>query len=70
MSLSVEQMRTKIAGAYDSWRWRNRVAGMAPNQVIAIYRTLRDRGKFKKAKKSKDVCTQLTIFDFGVKMPR
>ena len=63
--MSVEQMRAKISEVYESDRWRLRVKMMPDNQVIAIYRTMRDRGQLnqKKRKKSKVYFQQLSFFD-------
>ena len=63
--MSVEQMRAKISEVYESDRWRLRVKTMPDNQVIAIYRTMRDRGQLvrKKHKKSRIVCQQISMFD-------
>ena len=62
--MTVEAMRTKIGGVYESDRWRRRVQLMPDNQVIAIYRTMRDRGQFKsRKKKSKVLFQQISMFD-------
>ena len=63
--MSVEQMRAKISEVYESDRWRRRVQLMPDNQVIAIYRTMRNRGQLnqKKRKKSKVYFQQISMFD-------
>ena len=64
--MSVEQMRAKISEVYESDRWHRRVQLMPDNQVIAIYRTMRDRGQFvqrKKSKKNKVTYRQISMFD-------
>jgi hypothetical protein len=66
MAMTVEEMRAKISEVYESDRWRLRVRLMPDNQVIAIYRTMRDRGQFirkKKPKKSKVLFQQISMFD-------
>lgn len=69
--MSVEQMRDKISKVYDSWRWRNRVSSMPNKQVIAIYHSFENQGKFKKPKPTGipsetryTQCRQMTIFDY------
>lgn len=64
--MTVESMRAKIGEVYDSDRWRRRVQLMPDNQVIAVYRTMRDRGKLdrrKLKKKSKVLFQQISMFD-------
>lgn len=63
--MSVEQMRAKISEVYESDRWRRRVQLMPDNQVIAIYRTMRNRGQLnqKKRKRSKVYFQQISMFD-------
>ena len=63
--MSVEQMRAKIIEVYEGDRWRRRVQLMPDNQVIAIYRRMRDRGQLnqKKRKKSKVYFQQISMFD-------
>lgn len=64
--MTVEAMRAKISDVYESDRWRRKVQLMPENQVIAIYRTMRDRGQFtqrKKKKKSKVLFQQISMFD-------
>lgn len=62
--MNLEKMRAKVGEAYESDRWRRRVQLMPDNQVIAIYRTMRDRGQFKsRKKKSKVLFQQISMFD-------
>lgn len=64
--MTVESMRAKIGEVYDSDRWRRRVQLMPDNQVIAVYRTMRDRGQLdrrKLKKKSKVLFQQISMFD-------
>lgn len=64
--MTVEAMRNKIGDVYESDRWRLRVRMMPDNQVIAIYRTMLNRGEFnprKKKKKSKVLFQQISMFD-------
>lgn len=63
--MSVEQMRAKISEVYESDRWRRRVQLMPDNQVIAIYRTMQNRGQLnqRKRKKSKVYFQQISMFD-------
>lgn len=48
---SVEQMRIDIAGVYPGMRWQSRVANMAPSQVIAVYHSFVNTGRFEKKRK-------------------
>lgn len=63
--MSVEQMRAKISEVYERDRWRRRVQLMPDNQVIAIYRTMQNRGQLnqRKRKKSKVYFQQISMFD-------
>jgi len=63
--MTVEAMRAKIGEVYESDRWRRKVQLMPDNQVIAIYRTMRDRGQLtsKKRKRSKVYFQQISMFD-------
>lgn len=65
--MTVEQMRNDISKAYDSWRWRDRVSGMQPAQVIAIYKRMESNGQLHSQKKkgSRTQYRQMTIFDYG-----
>lgn len=65
MAMTVESMRERIIEVYESDRWRRRVQLMPDNQVIAIYRTMRDRGQLnkKKRKKCKPLFQQISMFD-------
>lgn len=47
--MDVSQMREKCAEAYDGDRWKNRVKYMPDNQIIALYYSLRQRGRIKDA---------------------
>ena len=67
------QMRRKIISVYpDSMRWSNRVMNMPDKQVLAIYYSFLKTGRFDELKKKKEsgepTYTQLTIFDYGVKV--
>lgn len=51
--MTVSQMRTAIAGAYEGPRWKLRVANMPEHQVIAVYYKFLNDGKFEKKKRPK-----------------
>lgn len=66
--MGVEQMRDAIADVYSGWKWKDRVARMPEDQVMAVYFKFQSRGMFevkakKEANKPQEV-KQLTIFDF------
>lgn len=64
--MTVEAMRAKIGEVYEGDRWRRRVQLMPDNQVIAVYRTMRDRGQFARRKgrsKGKVQYQQISMFD-------
>lgn len=46
--MTVEQMRDKIAEVYGSFKWKDRVARMYDDQVIAVYYNFVERGMFEK----------------------
>lgn len=62
MAMTVESMRKHISECYDSWRWRDKVSKMPDNQVMAIYFSMKEKGKLKKDKKPR--YRQMTIFDY------
>ena len=43
----LSQMRKAIMAAYKAPKWKERVYNMNPNQVAAIYKSMRDSKKFK-----------------------
>ena len=43
--MSPEQMREEIAKAYNGQKWKDKVAQMPYNQIIAIYYSLKKRKK-------------------------
>lgn len=61
--MEIKEMRKKVAKAYPSPRWEDRVYRMSDRQVYAVYHSLREQGKLnpKKARGNKN--QQLTIFD-------
>lgn len=44
--MSIDQMRYEIASVYPGPKWRERVRFMHDNQVIAIYKSFQQKGKF------------------------
>lgn len=44
--MPVEQMRHEISLVYPYPKWQNKVRRMAPNQVIAIYKSFQRNNKF------------------------
>lgn len=62
--MTVAAMRDYIAKMYDADKWRLKVHDMDDRQVIAIYKTMKQRGqKPPKKKKGTPTCEQLNIFD-------
>ena len=53
--MSIDQMRLAIAECYSGWKWKNRVANMAVNQVVAIFKKFEAEGRFNKPKKLQPV---------------
>ena len=43
----LSQMRKAIMSAYKAPKWKERVYNMNPNQVAAIYKSMRDSKRFK-----------------------
>ena len=70
--MKVEQMREFIGEKYPSQSWKSRVARMAPNQVIAIFHSIKNREeKLARVRPDTDEYKQLDIFDvFGYKILR
>lgn len=77
VSMTIEQMRKYVADSYpNSENWQKKAKSMPPNQVIAIYNSLRARvsspnRKIKKnenTQKPKEEYHQITLFEvFGKK---
>ena len=44
--MTVEYMRDAIAGVYSGNKWKKKVAKMDDNQVIAVYHSFLNSGKF------------------------
>lgn len=65
--MNVGYMREKIAKAYDGPRWKERVACMPDNQVIAIFYSFKKKGLFDSIsymkKEIKPEPVQITIWD-------
>ena len=73
MSVAVEYARYMISekSRYkDSVSWRDRCKRMPPNQVLAVYQTMLNKGEFnKKVEKqetSEEQYVQMSLFDFGL----
>lgn len=68
--MAIESLRLAIASAYPGERWRNRVALMPENQVVAIYNHFLRDGVFNKVRtpkqKSDPNFHQMNIFDYGI----
>lgn len=69
MTKTVEQMRAMISAEYGGWKWKNKVARMRPNQVIAIYKKFESEGRFqhlklKKKEEPEELYYQMTIWDY------
>jgi len=56
----------------DSPNWRDKVYRMPPNQILAIYHRMLERGEFVAKKKPEPVekpnYIQPTLFDYGLKV--
>lgn len=65
--MTVDQMRKAIAEIYPGFTWKDKVAHMSDDQVIAIWCTFRERSVFDKpsACKTHDGrrVKQLSVFD-------
>jgi hypothetical protein len=61
----VSEMRRKVKSVYGNSTWDARVDRMADNQVIAIFYSMEEKGKFKN--KKADSYDQINLFDcFGI----
>lgn len=47
------RMREEIAKVYSSQSWKQRVDRMSENQVIAVYHSFLEQGKFEKARRER-----------------
>ena len=79
MSVSIDYARNMVANESrykDSPAWRDKVYRMKPDQVLAVYHNMLNKGEFnKKAKKveeltEKPTFTQPTLFDFGLQLDK
>lgn len=61
--MEIWQMRNWLLQQYPGVRWHERVSRMAPNQVIAIYRSMRNRPKKKEPVKT-DGYHQIDMFEW------
>lgn len=78
MSVSIAYAREMVANKSrykDSPNWKDKVYRMPPDQVLAIYHTMLNKGEFDPKKKEKEPLhrvepgyTQPTLFDFGLEV--
>lgn len=65
--MTVEEQRNAISKVYEGKKWKDRVRVMRADQVIAIYHTFLQRGKFNIVKRENEQpqgnYIQLTLFD-------
>ena len=75
MSVSIAYARDMVANHSrykDSPAWRDKVMRMPPDQILAIYHNMLNKGEFNKKVKpveeltEKPAYTQPTLFDFGL----
>jgi len=45
--MTIEQMRSCVAGAYFGDQWKKKVAKMPDDQIVALYHSLVKQGKIK-----------------------
>lgn len=70
--MTVDQMRKAIIKVYPNDTWRRKVNRMYDNQVIAIYHSFKEHGKFdevkkrEKSEKKKQKYEQVSMFDFNL----
>lgn len=68
--MHITQMRNLIAGEYPGVGWKRKCREMSERQVIAIYHSFLEKGRFDKKKqkekkqKDKDEGVQMTMYDF------
>lgn len=64
--MTIASMRKAISRVYNSPRWFNRVAKMPDNQVIAIYYSFLEQGRFNRVdpKAISKEPHQITIFEY------
>ena len=67
--MHIETMRSAISKVYPGESWKKRVEDMSTSQVVAVYHSFLESGRFLKpvgVKRKTDEFKQMTIFDFGV----
>ena len=66
--MTVEQMREAITNAYTGLGWKDRVARMEDDQVIAIYHSCEERGVFKRlgGRRVKQLSVDDILKDFNI----
>ena len=78
--MTVQQMRSAILRVYNTKSWKNKVANMYDDQIIAIYHDFRNRGVLNQVLRNErpvitdlietpntyvsPECQQMTMFDF------
>ena len=65
--MTVRFMRKEISKVYNNKTWANRVAMMPDNQVIAIYFSFLEQGRFERVDPkvvSEEKNHQITIFEY------
>ena len=63
--MTVSQMRNRLGDVYTAKTWQNRVKRMPDNQVIAVYYSFLERGKFDIPKKKKqEEFHQITLEEY------
>lgn len=73
--MNIETMRQKIMEVYPGTSWQARCMKMMPNQVIAIFRSFQNKGKFdKRTREGREIKAreiqeqetghQITIFEY------
>lgn len=69
MTMDVEKMRSALIELYTGPNWKLKVQGMPDRQVIAIYKDMERKGRFKQKNKrkkrepKKQTAIQITIYD-------
>lgn len=63
--VTINEMRKYISGQYDSLSWKQRVAGMPTNQVVAIYDSMKRREKNGSPYKKKEEYHQMDIWEWA-----
>ena len=67
--MNVEYMRTKVMQVYPTHKWAAKVHRMPDDQVVAIFLTFKEQGKFEPRKNPGEKTHQISMYEaFGISL--